>query len=180
MPAAVGAREAFHADLARYRELDAETPLPLLVLEHPGIWALACFRYSHWVYAQRTSAWPLRALAFAWQLVVHATTGISINPHARIGPGLYIGHFTGIVIGGGVRMGERCAISQGVTLGAGDSGSPVIGDRVYIAPGAKVFGAITVGDGSAIGANAVVLSDVPPGTTAVGVPARVVQRDSTA
>ena len=179
-PAPVGEPfRAWRADVGRYRELDAETPLPLLLLEHQGIWALACHRFGHWAHAQRRSAWPLRALWFVWNKAIETSTGISINPHARIAPGLYIGHFGGIIVGGGVRIGERCAISQGVTLGAdvrdGVAGCAVLGDRVYVAPGAVIAGPVTVGDGAAIGANAVVRDDVPPGALAVGVPARVVR-----
>jgi serine O-acetyltransferase len=168
------------ADVGRWRELDAETPMPLLLLEHQGIWALACHRFGHWVHASDVRrAWPLRAMWFVWNKVVESSTGITINPHAQIAPGLYIGHFGGIVVGGGVRIGARCAISQGVTLGAdlrdGVHGSPALGERVYVAPGAVVAGPLTVGDGAAIGANAVVRDDVPPGALAVGVPARVVR-----
>lgn len=108
--------------------------------------------------------------------------GISIEHGADIAPGLYIGHFGGIVVGNGAKVGSDCDISQGVTIGASGEGerrgSPVIGQRVYVGPGAKLCGPITVGDGARVDANAVVNRDVPAGATAVGIPARVVGEDT--
>jgi serine O-acetyltransferase len=104
--------------------------------------------------------------------------GISIPYTTSIGPGFYIGHFGGIVVSSGARIGRNCNISQGVTIGAtnrGDrAGAPTIGDRVYIGPGAKVLGGIRVGHDVAIGANAVVIRDVPAHSVVVGVPAEVI------
>lgn len=101
--------------------------------------------------------------------------GIDISRDARIGSGLYIGHFGGIFVNAGVVIGDNCNISQGVTLGqlnrGPKTGCPVIGNNVYIAPGAKILGRIRVGDNSAIGANAVVVHDVAPNTTVGGIPA---------
>lgn len=106
--------------------------------------------------------------------------GIEIPNHTSIGPGLYIGHLGGIVINGEVVIGQNCNLSQGVTIGVsnvGDrKGNPTIGNQVYIGPGAKLFGKITVGDNSAIGANAVVTTDVAKNTTAAGVPAREISQ----
>lgn len=102
--------------------------------------------------------------------------GIDISRDAQIGSGLYIGHFGGIFVNQGVVIGDNCNISQGVTLGRqnrGDRvGCPVIGNNVYIAPGAKVIGRVEVGDFVAIGANAVVVHDVAPHTSVGGIPAR--------
>jgi len=102
--------------------------------------------------------------------------GIDISRDARIGSGLYIGHFGGIFVNAEVVIGDNCNISQGVTLGRQNRGEregcPTIGNNVYIAPGAKIIGRVTVGDRAAVGANAVVVSDVTPGTTVGGVPAR--------
>jgi serine O-acetyltransferase len=102
--------------------------------------------------------------------------GIDISRDARIGSGFYIGHFGGIFVNAEVVIGDNCNISQGVTLGRQNRGEregcPTIGDNVYIAPGAKIIGRISVGDRAAVGANAVVVSDVTPGTTVGGVPAR--------
>jgi serine O-acetyltransferase len=110
--------------------------------------------------------------------LVEIATGISIPFTARIGPGLYIGHFGGIILSPETVLGENCNISQGVTIGqAGREGkqlTPIIGDRVYIGPGAKIFGGIKIGNDVAIGANAVVTKDLPDNAVAVGVPAKIV------
>ena len=102
--------------------------------------------------------------------------GIDISRDARIGSGFYIGHFGGIFVNAGVVIGDNCNISQGVTLGqlnrGAKAGCPVIGNDVYIAPGAKILGRIVVGDRAAIGANAVVVNDVAPNTSVGGIPAR--------
>ena len=101
--------------------------------------------------------------------------GVFLDISTQIGPGLYLAHGCGIVINRRAVIGENCNIGQHVTIGSKSrgerAGNPVIGDRVYIAPGAVIIGAITVGDDAAIGANAVVTRDVPPGAVVVGVPA---------
>jgi serine O-acetyltransferase len=150
-------------------------------------WSLKCpeFNYVFWL---RLVAWmtvegkparkvwsPLprlirRHLAFKY--------GISIPPSTKIGPGFYVGHFGGIVVNGRSQIGRDCNISQGVTLGQSNrgprKGSPVLGDRVFVGPGAKVVGAVRIGSNVAIGANAVVIHDVPDNAVVVGIPAKVV------
>lgn len=113
----------------------------------------------------------------AWYVTTRSF-GCDIDPHATFGPGLHIPHPTGIVIGGRTQVGARAKILQNVTIGrSGNSDvDPVIGNDVAINAGAVVVGAIRLGDGVTIGANSVVLSDVPAGAVAVGVPARVLQR----
>lgn len=110
--------------------------------------------------------------------------GISIPFQTAIGPGFYIGHFGGIVVSHGARIGANCNLSQGVTIGQINRGRrggiPQIGDNVYIGPGAKVLGGITIGNGVAIGANAVVIDDVPDNAVVVGVPGRVISLDGSA
>ncbi|MCS7010616.1 MAG: serine O-acetyltransferase, partial [Anaerolineales bacterium] len=107
-------------------------------------------------------------------------TGIEIHPGAIIGPGLFIDHGMGVVIGETAEIGRDVTIYHGVTLGGVslEKGKrhPTIGDRVVIGAGAKVLGAITVGDDSRIGANAVVVKSVPPNSVVVGVPGQIVQR----
>ena len=94
---------------------------------------------------------------------------------------MYIGHFGGIIVSGGAKIGEYCNLSQGVTIGFAGRGEkrgcPTIGDRVYVATGAKVLGAITIGNDVAIGANAVVAKDLPDNAVAVGVPAKIISYD---
>jgi serine O-acetyltransferase len=116
------------------------------------------------------------------KLLIGVPIGIDISFDAVIGKGFYVGHYGGIIIGEGVMIGENCNISQGVTIGVGGRnekrGSPKIGDRVYIAPGAKIFGEITIGDDCAIGANAVVATDVPDRAVLGGVPAKIINYNS--
>jgi serine O-acetyltransferase len=104
--------------------------------------------------------------------------GIDISRDARIGSGFYIGHFGGIFVSQGVVIGDNCNISQGVTLGQQNrgerAGCPVIGNNVYIAPGAKIIGRVKVGDYASVGANAVVVNDVAAHTGVGGIPARPV------
>lgn len=107
--------------------------------------------------------------------------GIEIHPRTQIGYGFYIGHFGGIVINERVIIGNNCNISQGITIGQinfGDKqGTPIIGSRVYIAPGAKIIGNIRIGDDAAIGANAVVTKDVEAHTSAGGIPAKELSKN---
>lgn len=108
-------------------------------------------------------------------------TGIEIHPGARIGRRVFIDHGMGVVIGETAEIGDECTIYQGVTLGGTKlhegKRHPTLGRGVVVAAGAKVLGSFTVGEGARIGANAVVVRAVPPGTTAVGIPARIIQDD---
>lgn len=147
-----------------------------------GIWALIIYRMGAWCVRKKkkNALWikPISIWLTVMQKIIEITTGISLQPTARIGRGLYIGHFGGIIIGPETRIGNYCNISQGVTIGQAGRGkkqlSPVIGDRVYIAPGAKIFGGIVVGNDVAIGANAVLTSDLPDNAVAVGIPAKII------
>ncbi|SIR78499.1 serine O-acetyltransferase [Microbacterium sp. RURRCA19A] len=100
-------------------------------------------------------------------------TGISIPPGV-FGPGLSVAHLGSIVVNDRARVGSWCRIHSGTNIGVHDGGVPTIGTHAYIAPGAVAFGGITIGDGVAIGANAVLTSDVPDGVTVGGIPARVI------
>ncbi len=103
---------------------------------------------------------------------------IQIPPAVRIGSGIFIGHFGDIVIHGCVILGANCNISQGVTIGQSSrgpyKGTPILGDNVFIGPGAKIFGRIHIGNNVAIGANCVVTRDIPDNAVVVGVPARII------
>jgi serine O-acetyltransferase len=101
-------------------------------------------------------------------------------PAGVFGPGLSIAHYGSIVVTGRAKVGRNCRIHSGVNIGETPAGAPVIGDDVYIGPGAKIFGAVTIGDGVAVGANAVVNRDVPRGVTVGGVPARVISSKGSA
>jgi len=103
-----------------------------------------------------------------------------IGRGAEFGPGLVLIHSTGVVINGAVRAGSQVRIEHQVTIGAEKRLAPVLGDDVYIGAGAKVIGGISIGDGARVGANAVVIRDVPQNHTAVGVPARLIAHDRAA
>jgi len=146
-----------------------------------GCWATTVYRFRRYVLVECRTPVVRQLLDLSGKFMhklVEMTTGIHIRPEIDIGPGLYIGHFGCIFLGGNTRMGMYCNISQENTLGyagRGDKrGLPQVGDFVYIGPGAKLIGPITVGDHAAIGANAVVTKDVPAGAVAAGVPAKVI------
>ena len=147
-------------------------------LSTPGFRYAALLRF--YAYA-RTAGWCQLGVRQMTVLLLHRYSirfGIDISRDAHIGSGLYIGHFGGIVVNAAVVIGDNCNLSQGVTLGQVNrgpkAGCPTIGNNVYIGPGAKIIGRIHVGDHAAVGANAVVLEDVPPNVSVGGVPARVI------
>jgi len=147
-------------------------------LSTPGFRYTALLRF--YAYA-RTAGWCQLGVRQMTVLLLHHYSirfGIDISRDARIGSGLYIGHFGGIVVNAAVVIGDNCNLSQGVTLGQVNrgpkAGCPTIGNNVYIGPGAKIIGHIQVGDHAAIGANAVVVDDVPSHGAVGGVPARVI------
>lgn len=104
--------------------------------------------------------------------------GIAIAPDMEIGSGFYIGHYGGIVISPYSKIGKNCNLSHGVTLGQANRGSnigsPILGDNVYVGPGAKIVGAVRIGNNVAIGANCVVTKDIPDEAVVVGVPGKVI------
>jgi serine O-acetyltransferase len=172
------------ADLQRYTGLIEDGPQSGLhawrgLVETQGVWAISVYRFGRWANEEAPPSLRLAAKAAylgAFKLA-EILTGVSLPARARIGKGFYIGHFGNIIVHPDTIMGERCSLSQGVTIGVlgGDRlGVPRLGNDVYVGAGAKILGPVTIGDGAIIGANAVVLEDVPAGATAVGVPARVI------
>jgi serine O-acetyltransferase len=147
----------------------------LEALLYPSLWALALHRLAHPLYRMRLPLLP-RLVSMASRLL----TGIEIHPGAAIGPGLFVDHGMGTVIGETAEIGSEVVLFHQVTLGGRGSGAgkrhPTIGDGVLIGAGAKILGAIRVGNGAKVGANAVVLEDVPEGATVVGIPARLAGR----
>jgi serine O-acetyltransferase len=143
-----------------------------------GLWVMIVYRFGNWRYRIRTRALRL-PFSFAYKLIKllsEILTGIDLPCEVRVGRRLRIDHFGGIVISGDAEFGDDCIIRNGVTVGlrhTGERGSPVIGNRVDIGAGAKVLGSIRIGDDVAIGANAVVITDVPSNSVAVGVPAKI-------
>ncbi|MCI9332684.1 MAG: serine O-acetyltransferase [Oscillibacter sp.] len=161
--------------LAAYQRRDpaARSKLEVFLL-YPGVHALLWHRAAHWLYRRR------RYFLARWvSQRVRKKTGIEIHPGATIGQRLVIDHGMGIVIGETAEIGDDCLLYQGVTLGGTgkDQGKrhPTLGNNVMVGSGARILGPFKVGDNARIAAGAVVLREVPPGSTAVGVPARIVR-----
>jgi serine O-acetyltransferase len=166
------------ADVARFQEEDGSPRALVRGLLSQGFQALFVYRVFRWFYERHIPTQPLR---FFVERFVEITTGISIPAQARIGKGLRIHHFGGLIVNSVAVIGEYCTIYHGVTLGdrGGWGGAPRVGDRVLIGAGAKLLGEIVIGDGCVIGANAVVRTSVPAEHVAVGVPAVVKKRRMT-
>jgi serine O-acetyltransferase len=160
----------FKADLARY----PRRPF----LKEQSIWAIWLYRWGRRVFNRRPSLIRNIQLKFYWFLfrIVETLTGISLPLQAQIGPGLRIHHFGNIFINSDVVIGRNCTLRQGVTIGNRTEGgqSPVIEDDVEFGAYAQALGGIRIATGAKIGAMSVVLCDVPAGTTAVGIPARII------
>jgi len=147
---------------------------------YPGLHALVLHRRAHWCWSHDFK-WLGRFISqfSRW------FTGIEIHPGARIGEQVFIDHGMGVVIGETAEVGDGCTIYHGVTLGGtslykGAKRHPTLGKNVVVGAGAKVLGGFSVGDGARIGSNAVVVKPVPPGATAVGNPARIIEIESDA
>lgn len=147
-----------------------------IVLTYSGLHAILAYRVAHRFYIKKhfLTARIISQLARFF-------TGIEIHPGAKIGKGFFIDHGSGVVIGETTEIGDNCLIYQGVTLGGTgkDRGKrhPTLGNNVMVGSGARVLGPFKVGDNAKIAANAVVLKEVPPDCTAVGVPAKIVRRN---
>ncbi len=161
-------------DIANVLRLDPAARSGLeVVLCYPGFHAMLFHRMAHWLW-QRGWLVPGRFLS----TVARSLTGIEIHPGATIGRRLFIDHGVGVVIGETAEIGDDVTLYQGVTLGGTSlqrgKRHPTLGDGVIVGAGAKVLGAFTVGKGARIGANAVVLTDVPAGVSVAGIPAKII------
>ncbi len=150
-------------------------------LSRQGLWAMVVYRFGRWRYTIRWR-WLRMPFSFLYKVlktISEVLTGIELPCEATVGRRFRIDHFGGIVISGDAVFGDDCVVRNGVTVGlknTGHRGAPVLGNRVDIGAGAKILGSIRIGDDVSIGANAVVLTDVPSNSVAVGVPARVLSR----
>ena len=165
---------AIRQDIQAAKERDPAVPSTLqIVFAYPGVHAIWGHRLSHWFW-ERGAKVTARTIGEITRIL----TGVDIHPGAILGSRLFIDHATGVVIGETAEVGEDVTIYHGVTLGGSgrDTGKrhPTIGDRVIIGAGAKVLGAIKVGDDSRIGANAVVVKEVPSSAVVVGVPGQAI------
>lgn len=169
--------ETLRRDIQAARDRDPAVRSTLeIVFCYPGVHALWLHRLAHWFWT--------RGFLFIGRFISHVNrflTGIEIHPAARLGPGLFIDHGMGVVIGETTEIGENVTIYQGVTLGGTSlerkKRHPTIGNNVVIGAGAKILGPFMVGDNSKIGSASVVVKEVPPNSVVIGVPGRVIYRD---
>lgn len=164
-------------EIAIVRERDPAIKSSMEVLLYPSFKAMMHYRLAHKLYLGRHYFWA----RWISQRSVRKT-GIEIHPGATIGKGLFIDHGAGVVIGETAILGDNVTLFQGVTLGGNgkEKGKrhPTLGDNVMVSAGAKILGSFTIGENAKIGAGSVVLQEVPPNSTVVGVPGRVVKRDN--
>lgn len=160
------------------RERDPAIHSSMEVFLYPSFRVMLHYRIAHWFYVRKhyfLARWVSQRAA--------RKTGIEIHPGATIGKGLFIDHGIGVIIGETTVIGDNVTLYQGVTLGGTgkEHGKrhPTVGNNVMISAGAKVLGSFTIGDNSKIGAGSVVLEEVPPDSTVVGVPGRMVKREHT-
>jgi len=147
-----------------------------VILCYPGVHAIWTYRVAHWFWT--------RGYYLLGRLISHMgrmLTGIEIHPGATLGPGLFIDHGMGVVIGETAEVGENVTLYQGVTLGGTslkkEKRHPTIGRNVVIGSGAKILGGFKIGDNSKIGSGSVVIREVPPNSTVVGVPGKIVYQN---
>lgn len=169
--------ELIKEEIAIIKDRDPAIKTDMEVFLYPSFRAIIKYRRAHKLY--------LKKHYFLARLISQRCarkTGIEIHPGATIGKGFFIDHGHGVVIGETAIIGDNVTLYQGVTLGGTgkEHGKrhPTVGNNVMISTGAKVLGSITIGENSKIGAGSVVLKDVPPNSTVVGVPGRVVKRDN--
>jgi serine O-acetyltransferase len=175
------ARQRWRADVDRFRayRLDMKGPLKRLriILFSEALWAIAMYRFGQYLYFEAPSV--VRALLWIpyeiTRKVLELLVDIHLAPDTRIGAGLFIAHYGGIWINPRATLGSNCNLAHGVTIGAPmvATRAPVLGDRVWIGSGAIVTGPVRIGSGVVVGANSLVVSNLPENAVAVGVPARV-------
>lgn len=150
-----------------------------VILNYPGVHAMFFYRINHFLWEKA----HLKILARFLSQVARFLTGIEIHPGATIGKRCFIDHGSGVVIGETTIIGDDCQLFQGITLGGVGTGAykkkrhPTLQNNVMISAGAKIIGDVTIGDNSIVGASSVVLKDVPPNCTVVGVPGRIVKEN---
>ena len=149
-----------------------------VILNYPGVHAMFFFRINHFLWNIH-----LKILARFLSQIARFFTGIEIHPGATIGKRFFIDHGMGVVIGETTIIGDDCILYQGVTLGGVGTGEhkvkrhPTLQNNVMISAGAKILGDVTVGENSIVGASSVVLKDVPPNCTVIGIPGRIVKEN---
>ncbi len=172
------------SDLHRYAGDSKFSSFLINFMLYPG------FIYSFWMrtcaYLKSHSIFRYCLFPITWIILRHYEYkfGISISYRTQIGSGMYIGHFGGIIVNQNAVIGKNCNISHQVTLGKANRGArkgyPIIGDNVYIGPGAKIIGHVSIGNNVAIGANCVVTKDIPDNSVVVGVPGKIISSEGSA
>tara|TARA_B110000285_G_scaffold121544_1_gene137438 strand:+ start:474 stop:1022 length:549 start_codon:yes stop_codon:yes gene_type:complete len=168
----------FRLDLKKYKAYSGKNAFVLFFTQQ-GLWALFVYRFYNRIYRSNLP-WVIKRIFLVFGVLsqkwIEICTGISIPYSAKIGHSFYIGHFGNIIINANSTIGDNCNISQGVTIGVSGKGErrgvPIIGNNVYIGANATLAGAIIIGDSAVIGANSLVINNVSPGTTVLGVPAK--------
>src|SRR2546427_941282 len=159
-----------------FERVPAATNRLEVILTYAGSHALIAYRLAHWLHV-----WGVPSLPRLVSQVARLFTGVEIHPAAKIGRGFFIDHGTGVVIGETAEIGDYVTLFQGVTLGGTgkERGKrhPTLGNHVVVGAGAKILGGIKIGDNVKIGANSVVLKSVPPNSTVIGVPARIIKTE---
>lgn len=174
---------AIQRDISRYAEAVNRKNIAAVVIEsmyaHPSFVGVIYYRIGRWFWLSRQN--PLMVVLLVFHRIlypfVRIYSGLELSPRAQIGPGLRILHFGPTVIHPAVIAGENLTVLRGVTIGLAKGRVPRIGNDVYIGTGASVLGGIVVGSNVKIGAGAVVVTDLPDGCTAVGIPARPTKDD---
>ncbi|MGL6041571.1 MAG: serine O-acetyltransferase [Deefgea sp.] len=146
-----------------------------------GLWVMMVYRFGRWRYGIHNPLLrKIASIIYKWlKILSQILTGIDLPCETTVGRRLRIDHFGGIIISGDAIIGDDVILRHGVTLGLkheGERGAPRLGHRVEVGAGAKILGDIHIGDDAKIGANAVVLMDVPAGAVAVGIPAKIIQK----
>ena len=166
-------------EAARQRDPAARTLIEV-ALAYPGVHAVWAYRIAHHMWREPALRFPARLVS----QIARAITGVEIHPGARIGRRLFIDHGMGVVVGETAEVGDDVLLFHGSTLGGKTmrrgKRHPTVGDRVVVGAGAKILGPVWIGDDAQIGANAVVIHDVPAGAIAVGVPAQIRHRPQAA
>lgn len=148
-----------------------------------GFWVMLVYRFGRWRYDVRPAV-VRKLCSFIYKLLfklIQIVTGVELPCEAKVGSNFVIDHFGGIIVSGYAKFGDNCRIRNGVVVGlrrVEEKYAPVVGNNVDIGAGAKLLGPISIGDNAIIGANAVVLCDVPANSIAVGVPALIKPRSS--
>lgn len=175
----MGLIKSIKEEIAIIKERDPAIHSAMEVFLYPSFKVMLHYRVAHKLYLKKhyfLARWVSQRGV--------RKTGIEIHPGAQIGKGLFIDHGNGVIVGETTIIGDNCTLYQGVTLGGTgkEHGKrhPTLGNNVMVSAGAKVLGSFTIGDNSKIGAGSVVLSEVPPNSTVVGVPGRVVRRNNAA